>query len=144
MALTTRLDHNGTRRMPIPADAPVAQSQVSERSRQFGCILQAEDHARITAADPANAVANNGAGWRWTPSEPECSRPRHEDLSGPLGTVLILLRIRTIHRATTQQSLSLARLSGKVNTKDKKNFLISNFLIYHLQAKFDFTRSWRG
>jgi hypothetical protein len=40
-ALTTKLDHNGTRRRPIPADAPVAQSQVSDCARQSRRILQA-------------------------------------------------------------------------------------------------------
>jgi hypothetical protein len=40
-ALTTKADHNGTRRGPIPADAPRAQPQVNDCPRQPGRILQA-------------------------------------------------------------------------------------------------------
>jgi hypothetical protein len=43
-ALTTSADHNGARRRPIPADAPVAQSQVDDYARQSGRILQVEGH----------------------------------------------------------------------------------------------------
>jgi hypothetical protein len=89
---TTMADHNGTRREPIPADAPVAQSQVSDYPDGRGVFCK----QGITAADLANAVANNGAGWRWMPTKPEGSRPGHEDLSGPPGTALILLRIRRL------------------------------------------------
>ncbi len=41
--LTTKADHNGTGHGPIPADAGEALSQVSDRSRQSGRILQAGD-----------------------------------------------------------------------------------------------------
>jgi len=40
--LTTKVDHNGTRREPIPADASMAQTQVSDGGRQSGRILQTE------------------------------------------------------------------------------------------------------
>jgi ABC-type cobalamin/Fe3+-siderophores transport system ATPase subunit len=39
--LTTKLDHNGTRRGPIPADAPVAQSQAMDGTGHPERILQA-------------------------------------------------------------------------------------------------------
>src|SRR6266542_3537040 len=39
-ALTTKPDHNGTRRGPIPADAGEALPQVSDCLRQSGRILQ--------------------------------------------------------------------------------------------------------
>jgi hypothetical protein len=41
-ALTTKADPNGTRRGPIPADALVAQHQVSDCLRQPRRILQAQ------------------------------------------------------------------------------------------------------
>jgi hypothetical protein len=40
-ALTTKADHNGTRHGAIPADALVAQHQVSDCLRQPGFTLQA-------------------------------------------------------------------------------------------------------
>src|SRR5450755_395114 len=41
-ALTTKADHNGTRHEPIPADALVAQHQVSDCLRQSVRTLQAK------------------------------------------------------------------------------------------------------